>query len=65
MSETANKKGGPLAHPYLDLITTLGFAGNIGFSKGEARAKSRWSTRKRPRGQVNANFYELGQIWGP
>jgi hypothetical protein len=37
---SANKKGGPLAHPYLDLITILGFAGNIGFSEGEARAKS-------------------------
>ena len=35
-----NKKGGPSAHPYLDLITILGFAGNIGFFRGEARGCS-------------------------
>jgi hypothetical protein len=38
--DVANKKGGPSAHPYLDLTTILGFAGNIGFSSGVARAKS-------------------------
>jgi hypothetical protein len=50
-----NKKGGPLAHPYLDLTVILGFAGNIGFSSGVARAKSaiwRRSTYENKQGTI-------------